>query len=46
MNNEVGERVSESTLHLLSSMTTALGERKDLTEQQGLDFAFMLLLRL
>lgn len=39
MNNEVGERVSESTLHLLSSMTTALGERKDLTEQQGLDYA-------
>lgn len=39
-NDQVGERVSKSTLHLLSSMTTALGEKKDLTEQQGLDFTF------
>lgn len=30
---------------LLSSMTTALGEKKDLTEQQGLDFTFLILLK-
>lgn len=39
-NDQVGERVSESVLHLLSSVTTALGEKKLLTEQQGLDFTF------
>lgn len=30
---------------LLSSMTTALREKKDLTEQQGLDFTFLILLK-
>lgn len=30
---------------LLSSMTTALGENKDLTEQQGLDFTFLIFLK-
>lgn len=48
-NDKVGEGVSKSTLHLLSlvtTMLTALGEKKDLLEQQGLDFTFLLLLKL
>lgn len=42
----MGEGGSKSTLCLSSSMTTALGEKKDLAEQHGLCFTSLLVLKI